>query len=135
VTGTAGSLSHSDQISVSVGNFSITGNPRSQSIKAGSSATFTITLSSDEFSGEVQLTPTIAQHISRPPIFSFKVSTITLHSDTRVTVTLKVITDRTTLSGTFSIRMTATSQQLTHSTTVTLTVTQHHHHHHQHLDD
>src|SRR6267143_552340 len=122
VTATAGSLSHSDQVFVSVGSFSIHASPDSLSVAAGSAATFAITLSSDDFSDVVRLTATTAHRSSHAPTFSFSTSTIKLHSDQTVTVALKVLTSRGTQSGTYIINISGVSQSLTRSTTVALKV-------------
>jgi len=122
VTATAGSLSHSDQVFVSVGSFSLHASPDSLSVSAGSSVTFAITLSSDDFSDVVRLRATTAHESSDTLKFSFSRSTIILHSDRTVTVTLKVLTSRSTDSGTFIIKISGVGQSLTRSTTVTLKV-------------
>jgi len=122
VTATAGSLSHSDQVFVSVGSFSIHASPDSLSVAAGSAATLAITLSSDDFSDVVRLTATTAHRSSHAPTFSFSTSTIKLHSDQTVTVALKVLTSRGTQSGTYIINISGVSQSLTRSTTVALKV-------------
>jgi len=123
VTATAGSLSHSDQIFLSVGNFSITAGHSTLSLRQGSTGTFIITLTSDDFAGTVRLDATITPQGDHGPSATFTKPSVVLHSDRSAHRTLRVSTMNNTPSGTYIIKITATGGVLFRLVRVFLTVT------------
>jgi hypothetical protein len=123
VTGASGSLSHSTTVSVMVAgsppDFTITANPYSQSLKRGSSTTFTITIKgTNNFNSTVNLTATISPLVTRGPTASLP-SIVGPYS----TSTMTVSTQHNTPVGSYTITVTATSGSLSHTVSVTVTVT------------
>jgi hypothetical protein len=123
VTGRSGSLSHSTTVSVTVAgsppDFTITASPLSQSLKRGSSITFTITVKgTNNFNSTVNLASTISPLVTHGPSASLP-STVGPYS----TSTMTVATQRNTPVGSYTITVTATSGSLSHTVSVTVTVT------------
>ena len=121
VYGSSGSLSHSVIVSFKISpspDFTITLSPSSQTVRKGSTATFTIRVTgTNGFNNTIDLTATIAPVTRHSPATSLP-SSVGPYS----TSTLTVSTARNTQSGTYTITVTATSGSLTHTATVTVTV-------------
>src|SRR5438876_1150900 len=122
VYGSSGSLSHSVIVSFKISpspDFTITLSPSSQTVRKGSTATFTIRVTgTNGFNNTIDLTATIAPVTRHGPAISLP-SPVGPYS----TSTLTVSTTRSTQLGTYTITVTATSGSLTHTSTVTVTVT------------
>ena len=105
------------------GDFTISANPASLSLRRSSQATSTITLNSiANFAGTVSLTTTISP-TNKAPSQSLSMSTVTLTSGGTASVTLTVTTVKNTGFGTYTVTVTGTSGNIVHSVTVTVTVT------------
>lgn len=123
VTGTGGTTQHSTTVTLTVtsasGDFSISATPSSQSIRRGSAAHYTATITAiNGFTGNVNLS------ISGCPghsTCSFSPNPVT--QPYPATSTLTVSTTKKTGLGTYPLTITGTSGTLHHSTTVNLTVT------------
>jgi len=118
MNGADGSTTFTDDSVVTGPDFSINASPLSQTVGAGSTASFTLNLdASGGFSGTVSLSVTSGSPPGVTP-------TITPNSISTFpgTATLSVPTLITT-SGTFNIVVTATSGEISHTATVVLTVT------------
>src|SRR3989449_8326047 len=125
VTGTSGSISHSVDVTFTVvsstpaPDFTIALSPSSQTVRKGSTTTFTIQVTgTNGFNNTVDLTATVATVTRHGPAISLP-SSVGPYS----TSTLTVSTARSTQLGTYTITVTATSGSLTHTSTVTVTVT------------
>jgi endo-1,4-beta-D-glucanase Y len=122
ITGTSGSLSHSANVSLvtqpqAVADFSISASPTSQSVTAGGSTTYTVTISAiNGFSGTVTLSAT---GLPSGASASFNPATIAGSGSSTVTIT----TSASTPAGTSTVTLTGTSGSLTHSAPVSLSVT------------
>jgi len=123
VIATSGSLSHSDSVSVSVGNLSIFSDSTSQSVEAGGSADFTLTLASDDFSGNVGLKASISPSVNNGPEVCLPISGIHLSSDGSARGSLHVCTDDDTPVGQYIITVTARHDGISHSVKLILVVT------------
>jgi hypothetical protein len=100
-------------------NFTITATPTSQTIKRGSSAIFTITITgTNGFNGTVHLATTISPVVKNGPTISLP-STVGPESNS----TLTVSTAHSTPIGTYTITVTATSGSITHTVTISIIVT------------
>jgi hypothetical protein len=100
-------------------NFTITATPTSQTVKRGSSASFTITIRGiNGFNGTVTLYSTVSPLVGNGPTISLP-SSVGPYSNS----TLTVSTTHHTNVGTYTITITATSGSITHSVTITVTVT------------
>src|SRR3989449_8483244 len=121
VYGSSGSLSHSVIVSFKISpspDFTIALSPSSQTVRKGSTATFTIRVTgTNGFNNTIDLTATIAPVTHHGPAISLP-SSVGPYS----TSTLTVSTARNTQSGTYTITVTATSGSLTHTSTVTVTI-------------
>src|SRR3989449_3110902 len=121
VYGNSGSLSHSVTVSFKITpspDFTITLSPSSQTLRKGSTTTFTIQVTgTNGFNNTVNLSATIAPVTRHGPATSLP-SSVGPYS----TSTLTVSTARNTQSGTYTITVTATSGSLTHTSTVTVTI-------------
>ena len=107
-------------------DFTISANPSSMSIAAGSSGTATINLGSiDSFAGTVTLTASVDGGISSitSPTASLDSSAVTIPSGGVAASTLTVSTSLLTVPGTYHVTVTGTDGALVHSTTVTVVVT------------
>src|SRR3984893_5850889 len=120
ITGTSGSLTHSTTTSLVVSaasDFSISVSPSSQTVTAGNSTTYTVTIGAlNGFTGTVALG---ASGLPTGATASFSPATISNSG----TSTLTVTTASTTPAGTSTLTITGTSGSLTHSTTTSLVVT------------
>ena len=123
VTGKSGSLSHSTTVSVVVTgpppDFTITLTPSSQSLRRGSSTTFTITVKgSNGFNSTVNLGARVSPLVNHGPAESLP-STVGPYS----TSTMTVSSQRNITVGSYTITVTAMSGSLSHSAVVTVSVT------------
>ena len=122
VYGNSGGLSHSVIVSFKITpspDFTIALSPSSQTVRKGSTTTFTIQVTgTNGFNNTVYLTATIAPITRHGPAISLP-SSVGPYS----TSTLTVSTTRSTQTGTYTITVTATSGSLTHTSTVTVTAT------------
>lgn len=125
ITGTSGDLAHNTSVTlvVIVPDFSISASTTTQTIKAGASAKFPLTLTPlNTFSGSVALT------VSGCPSSStcaFSPNPVTVTSPNSSTSAFTVSTTKRIPPGTYAITITGTSGSLHHSITVTLTATKH----------
>jgi uncharacterized membrane protein len=122
VTGNGGGVQQSTTVTLTVTagpNFTLTATPPSQSIRRGSQANYTATVTAQNgFSGTVSLSLT-----GCPPksTCSFNPPSINTSGNS----TLTVSTGSKTSPGTYNLAITGTSGTLQHSTSVSLTVTSH----------
>jgi hypothetical protein len=122
VTGTSGALTHSATTSLvvtaaPVPDFSIGAAPASQTVAAGNSTTYTVTIGAlNGFTGTVTLS---ASGLPTGASASFNPTTITASGSSTMTVT----TGTTTPAATSTLTVTGTSGALTHSATTSLVVT------------
>ncbi len=104
-------------------DFSITASPASISIRAGSSATFTVTVTSiGGLTGPVSLGSTISPTLRKTPTGSLSPPSVSLVSGGSATSTLTVSTNRPTSPGTYTITVTGNTGSITHTVSVTLVV-------------
>jgi hypothetical protein len=120
LTGTAGTLSHSVSLTLTVEDFTISASPTSVTGKATSSITISAVAG---FTGKVSLGAIVQPPILNAPTASLSAASVTLTSTTTsVTVTLSIsITTKTPL-GTYAVIVTASSGGNFVQTTVTDTV-------------
>ena len=105
------------------GDFTISANPASLSLRRSSQATSTITLNSiANFAGTVSLTTTISP-TNKAPSHSLSMNAVTLTSGGTGSVTLTVTTVKNTGFGTYTVTVTGTSGNIVHSVTVAVAVT------------
>ena len=104
------------------GDFTISANPASLSLRRSSQATSTMTLNSIGFAGTVSLTTTVSP-TNKAPSQSLSMSAVTLTSGGTASVTLTVTTAKNTGFGTYTVTVTGTSCNIVHSVAVTVTVT------------
>ena len=104
------------------GDFTISANPASLSLRRNSQATSTMTLNSISFDGTVSITATVSP-TNKAPSRSLSMSTVTLTSGGTGSVTLTVATAKNTGFGTYVVTVTGNSGTIVHSVTVTVTVT------------
>ncbi len=130
VTGTNGSLTRATTVSVDIVDFGVAANPISLSIPIGSSSTTTLTLTSvNGFSGSVSLTakvtPTSLTAGLSPaqPTAALSSSAVNLQPSGTASATLTVSASLLTTPGTYIVTITATSGNVSHTTSVTVTVT------------
>jgi uncharacterized membrane protein len=118
ITGTSGSLVHSTTVTLIVAapDFALTATPPTTLVLQGSSASYTVTVSSLQgFTGNVDLA------LSGLPAgagYSFNPTSIAGSG----TSTLTITTARSIPTGTYSLIITGTNGTLVHSTTVTLAI-------------
>jgi hypothetical protein len=123
VTGTGGTTQHSTIVSLTVtssssGDFSISATPASQSVRRGSAANYTTTVTPlNGFTGTVNLSVT-----GCPPHSTCSFSPNPVGPPYPAS-TLTVSTSRNTRTATYPLTITGTSGTLQHSTSVSLTVT------------
>lgn len=105
-------------------DFTISANPSSMSLSAGTSGSSTISLTSlNGFTGAATLTATVTGPITLDnPTTSLNPSSIILAAGGTGSSTLTVSTSLLTTPGTYTITVTASSGTLSHSTTVTVTL-------------
>lgn len=124
VTGTGGTTQHSTTVTLTVtaassGDFSISATPSSQSVRRGSAAHYTATVTAlNGFSGTVNLSLT-----GCPPSSTCSFSPNPVGPTYPANSTLTVSTSRNTRTGTYPLTITGTSGALHHSASVSLTVT------------
>jgi len=116
ITASSGALSHSVKVSLVVSSdFTLAVTPASQTISAGNTAAYTVTVSGAGFTGTVSLSlagpPKHASGSFTPSIFSGAGSS-----------TLRINTNRNTPRGTYTLNIGATSGTLSHSQNVGLTI-------------
>jgi hypothetical protein len=105
-------------------DFSITANPTTLTIRAGTSATSLLTISSlNGFTGIVSLSATISPLVRHGPSPTLSPMSVTLSSGGTGSSTLTVSTARNTPTGTYTVTVTGVSGSISHSVTVTVTVT------------
>ena len=120
VTGTTSALSHTASAtlvvnSASAGNFSLSANPTSRSIKQGTTTTYTVNITRTSFTGGVTFS------VSGLPAGT--TATFSPNPGTGPSSTLTVVSaGRTTPTGTYVLTITGVSGSLTRTTTVTLVV-------------
>ena len=116
ITGTSGSLTHTATVTLVVSaDFTISVSPASQTVKRGSSTSYTVTIGGTGFAGTVSFSVSgLPQRTSG----SFTPSTLTGTG----TSTLTVKTNRPASPGTSTLTITGTSGSLIHSTTATLVI-------------
>jgi hypothetical protein len=120
VTGTSGALTHTAPATLVVtaapaGDFSLSANPTSRSIKQGSSTTYTVIITRTSFTGGVTFS------VSGLPART--TATFSPNPGTGPSSTLTVVSaGRTTPTGTYVLTITGVSGSLTRTTTVTLVV-------------
>jgi len=103
-------------------DFSISTNPSTLDIPAGSFGTSQMTLSSNGFSGAVSLSSAVVP--ATPTLTTtLKPTSVALNPGGSGASTLNVTTTPFTPIGTYSVNVTGTSGALSHSTQVTVTVT------------
>jgi len=123
IKGTDGTLTHTASVALTVivPDFSISSNTSVQTIKAGAKANYNLTLKPvNTFTGKVTLT------VSGLPASStgaFNPNPVMLTSPNSSSSTLTVSTTRKTPAGTYTLTITGTSGNLTHSVKVTLGIT------------
>lgn len=103
-------------------DFSISANPTTLNIAAGTFATSQITLTSNGFTGTVALSSAVAPSTSTITT-TLNPSGVTLSSGGTGTSTLTVTTTAFTPLATYTVTVTGTSGSLSHSTPVTVVVT------------
>src|SRR6266480_2046777 len=130
VTGTNGSLTRAVTVSVDIVDFGVAANPTSVSISIGSSGTSTLTLTSvNGFSGSVSLTAKVAPSSLTAglspdqPTAALSSSAVSLQPGGTSSATLTVSASLLTTPGTYIVTITATSGNVSHTTSVTVTVT------------
>ena len=122
IAGASGALSHSTIVSVTVAanvpppDFTIAASPSSQTITAGGSTSFTISVAAKNgFSGTVALVES-----GMPAGMSASCSPASISSSGNCT--LNISTTTATAAGTYTLTITGTSGTLTHSTTASVKV-------------
>jgi subtilase family serine protease len=121
ITGTGSTGSHTATLTLSVtpaaaNDFSLSVNPASGSVTAGSSTTTTV--SSAVTSGSAQSVSLSASGLPSGATPSFSPSTVTAGSSS----TLTISTTSSTAPGTYTVTITGTGTSATHTTSFTLTV-------------
>ena len=107
-----------------VPDFSITANPSSQNVQAGSTATSTIVLTSFGFAGTVNLSTSPPPLCPSCPTWGVSPNTVNLSSGGTGQATLSFVTTFGTPLTTFGVNVTGTSGNLSHHTAATFTVVQ-----------
>jgi hypothetical protein len=116
ITGTSGSLMNSTTVTLGVNDFTISTTPASQTVAAGNSTNYTVTIGNDNgFTGTVDLT---AGGLPSGATASFNPTSV----NSLGTSTLTVSTTTSTPTGTNALTVTGTSGSLAHSNTVAFDV-------------
>ena len=122
VTGTDGALQHSTTVTLVVTpppqppNFTISAAPASQTIRRGSSGSYTVTIAAQNgFTGTVNLT---VSGVPSRVTATFSPTSV----NTSGTATLNISTANNSSKGTSTLTITGTSGTLTHSTTTSLII-------------
>jgi hypothetical protein len=119
--GTDGSTTFTDSSAVTEPDFSIGSSPTSQSISAGNTASYTLSLTSlNTYSGTVSLS--VTSGLPSGATGTVTPNSVSLASGETKTATLSVSTSITTPGATSSIVVTSTDGTKTHTVTVSLTV-------------
>lgn len=121
VTGASGPLTHTTTVTVVAGpDFDISRNPTTMTLTPGSSDTSTITLTSfNNFTGTVNLSGTITPGGTT---FSLNPSIVSLSGGGRATAVLTVNASATAVAANYTVTVSATSGNLTHSSTIVVSV-------------
>jgi hypothetical protein len=125
VTGTDGTLTHTTSVSlvVIIPDFSISSGTNVQTISAGASATYPLTLTPlNTFNGSVSLTVT---GLPTNSTGTFNPNPVTVTSPNTSSSAFTVSTRKRTPPGTYTLTITGTSGAVSHSINVTLGVTRH----------
>jgi hypothetical protein len=123
IQGTDGTLTHTTSVALTVvaPDFSISSGTNLQTIKAGASATYPLTLTPiNSFSGSVALTVT---GLPTKSTGTFSTNPVTVTYPNTSASSLTVATTRRTPAGTYPLTITGTSGTVKHSVAVTLVVT------------
>ena len=117
ITGTDGTLTRSTTAILVVADFSISASPASQSVRRGSSAIYTASVTAlNGFNGVVTFS---VSGLPANATGTFNPSSVMGHGNSHLTVT----TTKKTPVGTYTLTIKGTSGSLSHSKTVSLTVT------------
>src|SRR5436309_15826858 len=128
VTGTSGSLSHNAPVTFTVvpsspSDFTISANPRNQTVPAGSTAKSQIVLSSvNGFGGTISLTTSPPPLCVSCPGWTINPSSVTLSPGGTAASTLTFYTYAGSPGSTWVVSVTGTSGSLSHSVSVTFTI-------------
>ena len=132
VTGTNGITATLDPENVQIASFTgsatpdfvMTANPKSLTIRAGTSSTSTISLFSiNGFAGTISLSATVSPLVKHGPTASVTIVSVTLGSGGSGSSTLKVSAGRNAPAGAYSITVTGVSGSISHTVLVTANVT------------
>ena len=114
ITATNGTLTHTAQVTLVVGDFSLAVSPSSQTVRRGSKTSYTVTITPlGQFTGAVTFNVT---GLPKRSGGSFSPTSVTGSG----TSTLSVTTNRNTAAGTYSLTVTAKSGSISHSQQVSL---------------
>jgi serine protease len=117
ITATSGSLTHTTSVTLVVQNFALSVTPGSRSVTAGSSTTYTASITAaGGFTGLVNLS---ASGVPTGASATFNPASVTGSGSSTMTIS----TNASAPVGTFTVTITGTSGSLVHSIPVTLTVT------------
>ncbi|MGQ9639274.1 MAG: COG1470 family protein [Candidatus Bathyarchaeia archaeon] len=120
IRGTSGTLTSSEYVAISVGNFTVTVTPSSRTVAQDSSTTFTVTgTSSDEYSAPMTLS------VSGLPAgvdYEFTPPSVMLQPASSNSSTLRLNVSLTAPTGTYPVTITGTSGTQSQSVTVTLNI-------------
>jgi hypothetical protein len=117
ITATSGALTHTAKVTLVVtADFTLSATPTSHTISRGSSTDYAVTVASTgTFKGTVSFSVTgLPKHASA----SFTPSTLTGTGSS----SLKITTNKSVTSGTYTLKITGTSGTVSHSTNVSLTI-------------
>jgi hypothetical protein len=130
VSGTNGTVTRTVTVSVNIVDFGVAASPTSLSVSIGSSGTSTLTLTSlNGFSGSASLAAAVAPASPTPglspvpPTVSLTSSMVSLQPHGTGSATLTVSASLLTTPGTYIVTITASSGNVSHTTSVTVIVT------------
>jgi hypothetical protein len=116
ITGTSGGLTHTTMVTLAVNDFTISAAPSSQTVTAGNSTNYTVTVGNvNGFNGTVTFS---ASGLPTGATAAFNPTSVASLG----TSTLTITTGSSTASGTYTVTVTGTSGSRVHSTTVTLVI-------------
>jgi uncharacterized membrane protein len=116
VTATSGTLTHSAPVTLNVGSFSVAVSPTSQTVKRGTSASYTITVSATTgFSSPVSFS---LAGLPKRTSGSFAPTTVTGSGTSKLTI----LPNKNAAAGTYTLTITSSGGGLTRSNQVTLTI-------------
>jgi Domain of unknown function (DUF1929)/Glyoxal oxidase N-terminus len=116
ITATSGSLTHTTQVTLVVGDFSISASPSSQTVNRGSKATYTVSVTAlGPFSAAVNFS---VSGLPTRTSSSFTPTSVAGSGNTTLTISTKP----RTATGIYPLTIKATGGGLTHSTTVNLVI-------------